>query len=321
MITRTRIAAVGLLCALVAAPGLGLESVGPGPAPLAADRLSPIGSLRPLPPAEVGFASTPAVSGLAGAAPSLDADQGWEGVYDQESYLAPPDPTGAIGPNVYVQLVNDWVGIFQRSGTLVATGPITQLAGASDVTDPQVIWDPHTQRFYYLALNRDNNSLAWGFSKDASPSSLKDSFCRYGANFGYGSRIPDFPKLGQTTSHLLAGVNVFGSSFEGSDLLWFSKPQGIAPITSCPPLPTFRTGRVAGLRDADGQLIFTPVPVVQTDPSETGWIVSSMGPSALAGGSRLTLFRVGVAPDGAATVEPTGTSVAVPAFEQPIPAI
>ena len=78
--------------------------------------------------------------------------------------------------------------------------------------DPQIIWDPTTRRFYYVAddvYSAIDNRLAFGFSKTASPSSAAD-FCKYVIKFG--PRFPDYPKLGDTEDLLLIGANTFLSS-------------------------------------------------------------------------------------------------------------
>ncbi len=58
--------------------------------------LRPMPYLRPMPPAEINF----------------------DGVGNLNGYV-PPDPTGAVGPNHYVQMVNVAMGIFSKTGTLL----------------------------------------------------------------------------------------------------------------------------------------------------------------------------------------------------------
>src|SRR5690348_566053 len=67
--------------------------------------------------------------------------------------LAPGDPTGAAGPSSYIQFINDQMGIFTRTGTLIhsaGTAAFAAPGGAdTDYSDPQILWDAWTQRFYY----------------------------------------------------------------------------------------------------------------------------------------------------------------------------
>ncbi len=201
----------------------------------------------------------------------------WQGVSDPN--FTPPDTTGAIGPTRYVQMVNDQVGVFTRRGGLVAAAPLSVLTGhnQADLTDPQILWDPNTQRFYYEVLDDAHDTLAWGFSMSDSPSAIPGDFCNYTADFGYGSDLPDYPKLGTTSDFLLIGSNVFntGGKYIGSDVAWIAKPQGSAPLLSCPPQATFALGKT-------GVTMTTPVPAVQTDPSSTGWVVGNYNSTHLA---------------------------------------
>ena len=155
----------------------------------------------------------------------------WEGVRDPK--FAPSDSTGAIGPSRYIELVNEQYAIYNRtSDTPIDTGDLTKLAGEPPfptglVFDPQIIWDPTTSRFYYVADDVPSDTdtrLAFGLSKTASPSSAAD-FCKYTIRFG--TRFPDYPKLGDTKDLLLVGVNSFdfrNDDYLGSDLISITKP-------------------------------------------------------------------------------------------------
>src|SRR5205823_14829147 len=135
-------------------------------------------------------------------------------------------------------------GIYDRAGTLLAEDSLDGLTGHPlfDLTDPQIIWDPATQHFYYVVLDFADNTLAWGFSKNDSPSSNRGEWCRYTADFGYGSSIPDYPKLGDTADFLLVGVNVFKANYVQSDVDWIAKPPP-GPVTTCPAQGSFALGK------------------------------------------------------------------------------
>lgn len=227
------------------------------------------------------------VTGPKGLRPSISTT--FEGISD--STKTPPDETSAIGPDRLVQLVNSRFGIFDRQGTLLADGSSAELSGANEgdfITDPQILWDPSSQRFYYTIYENRNHAgvldpgIAWGFSTTASPGSAVD-FCKYFTRFDYGGTFPDgtfpdFPQLGTTRDLILIGANrfTFGSFFVGADLAWISKPQ---PGETCPEPDTFRTGIFEQLRNSDGSLAFTPIPARQVDADAVGWVVSALFPS------------------------------------------
>ena len=80
----------------------------------------------------------------------------WAG--QRDTTVAPSDSTGAIGTTRYIELVNAKAAVYNRtSNTPTASAPLLQLTGCAtagctdNVFDPQVIWDPGTNRFFYAA--------------------------------------------------------------------------------------------------------------------------------------------------------------------------
>jgi hypothetical protein len=244
-----------------------------------------------------------------------------------EGDVTPPDPTGAIGPNGYVELINLQMGIFDRTGVLIASAPIESVVGGNHFhySDPQVLWDPATQRFYFEIWDTTSATFRWGFSKDADPRTLDpSSWCSYVSGFGYSTLdAPDYPKLGQTKDFLLMGVNFFPdfASWGGGDILWIDKPQGTGPVTTCP-TNTFRTGRFTGIHNPDGSMLFTPVPAQQADPSGNGWILAQSDTADPRGGFEyLSLISVRKDPTtGEPLLSPVRT-LPVQRFTTPAPAV
>ena len=206
-----------------------------------------------------------------------------------------------------------------RKGT-GTSGPIANLVGSSSVfvSDPQVIWDPLTARFYFsLFENRGTTSpdegIVWGFSKTASPSSYKD-FCTYFSGFNYGSSsFPDRQSLGDSANFLLIGSNRINTSNEymmGSDVAWITKPPA---GTACPAVNTFGQG-IQTLKNPDGSDAYTPTPARQVDSSSTSYIAAT--PSYVSGAS-LTTFSVTQNPTTKQAVIGAPQSVPVPAYSFP----
>src|SRR2546422_2882166 len=178
--------------------------------------------------------------------------EGWEGIFDTN--VTPSDSVGAVGPTRYIELINQTFAIYTRAGKVLSSGRLSSLVGSSAcgvddndnpvycITDPQIIWDSGSNRFYYVALDFSNfvgaglrNFLAIGFSKTSSPNASSD-WCKYGLSFG--TLLPDYPKLGDTRDFLMFGSNTFDASGApvGSDLTWITKP----PVgSSCPAPATF----------------------------------------------------------------------------------
>jgi len=112
-----------------------------------------------------------------GAAPTIGAS--WNGVNDQT--LSPPDTNGAIGPQSYIEFINLQVGVYTRAGAVIATGNAQTLTGHPqfNLSDPMMIWDPNTQRFYYNIWDTTQASMAFGFSKSSNPTNLGANWCKY----------------------------------------------------------------------------------------------------------------------------------------------
>jgi hypothetical protein len=192
--------------------------------------------------------------------------------------LSPPDNEGAIGPTSYIQTLNASVRIYDRnSHAVLGSGTLNQLANLSSSVnsfDPQIIWDPTTNRFYYVmdsVVSSTDNKLSFGYSKTASPSNVTSDWCHYVIN--YNSTFPDYPKLGDSRFFILIGVNDFDSveNFLGSDLLAVGKPPA---GTTCPDVSSFSFGIKQDLRDSGSNRVFTPVPSNQIDTNNIGYAVA-----------------------------------------------
>jgi hypothetical protein len=239
----------------------------------AANARAGVGSGRPKPPKP--GAGAPTVFAPPNVSPSFD------GTY--QSQVTPPDTTGAIGPDRFVETVNTSYAIYSRSGSLLNSGSLSALTGISgglfgyNLSDPQMMWDAKTGRFYYSAVYYDSflfsTGLALGWSKTATPASASD-FCHYAIDFG--GELPDYPKLGDSPDFLLLGYNLFGAAattYEGSAFLTVNKPLAGA---TCAPTSAFTVHTSAVLQNADGSLASTPVPANLVDDSTgAGYVVAN----------------------------------------------
>jgi hypothetical protein len=265
-------------------------------------------------PAKADSPSSPLVSpAVVSAAPQILAS--FPGYFSAET--SPPDTTLAASPTQVMEVLNVGYSITSRTGQ-GNTGALSELVGTSGVflSDPQVLWDPATARFYFSVfenrgITKPNEGLAWGFSKTATPTSASD-FCKYFARFNYGEKaFPDRESLGDTSDFLLIGSNRYSTENElwiGSDLAWIAKPPG---GSTCPPISSLRRG-IKALKNLDGTFPYVPVPARQVDSSGTGWVLATPAKS----GRSLTLIRVGRTSTGSASIaRPTSVPVAV--YEPP----
>jgi hypothetical protein len=259
-----------------------------------------------------------------GTTPIIGAS--WQGLGNPG--VSPPDTNGAIGPSSYIEIINLNIGIYNRSGTLITSASLTTLTGHASLSDPMILWDPHTQRFIYNVWDTSAATMAWGFSKDANPTSIPGSWCNYTSSFGYNPAvdIPDYPKLGQTNAFIMIGVNHYPSfsslHADRTDLLWINKYRSKDPVTTCPPASQFGSGIFKDLRNEDNTIAFTPVPAIATDTSGQGFVVTSSDiecPDICGTGTLITVHGLKPTPGNPSVplFQVKGHSVTVGAFESP----
>jgi len=240
-----------------------------------------------------GGGGGPTVSSYANVSPSFN------GAYDPSA--TPPDTTGSIGPDRYVEAMNTQYAIYSRSGSLINGGSLSDLTGIATglfgyaLSDPQVMWDAKTQRFYYSAVYFDSlffsdNGIAIGWSKTATPSSAGD-FCQYAIPFG--SELPDYPKLGDSSDFLLLGYNEFGnfaSTYDGSEFAMVNKPPA---GSACAPTSAFAVYASGVLQNADATQAATPVPAnLVDDVNGTGYVVANADLSTVPSASFISVYSV-----------------------------
>jgi hypothetical protein len=117
------------------------------------------------------------------------------------SLLVPPDPIGDVGPNHYVQMVNNLITIFDKSGQElidpvfldVIWNPSQTLCNGAGHGDPVVTYDQAADRWVLLQIGGDRdaeNALCVAVSTTGDP---------LGTYFIYQLPVPafpDYPKLG-----------------------------------------------------------------------------------------------------------------------------
>jgi len=122
--------------------------------------------------------------------PSYMLEQNFDGISINESGGAtPPDPSGAVGPNHYINAVNSVLKIFDKSGNLLV-GPTALgsfLGNGTNGGDPIIMYDQLADRFFVSQFGSASNSLVLGVSETSDPT---------GAYFVYEfvfDNFPDYP--------------------------------------------------------------------------------------------------------------------------------
>ncbi len=122
-----------------------------------------------------------------GRSPLID----WEGTNYAEGQAIPPDPSGAVGPDHYVHMVNTTWKIFDKTDSLLY-GPASLgsiWGGAVNDGDPIVMYDKFADRWFLSEFEVNTNSLMVAVSTTADP---LGSYYAY--IFPLGPNFPDYPK-------------------------------------------------------------------------------------------------------------------------------
>ena len=198
----------------------------------------------------------------------------------QSGGSTPPDPTGAIGPASYVELVNSEIAVYSR--TTLASPPIAMASedaftGSTGTCDGQTKWDQAAQRFEYWSLDcraaATSNGFSIGWSKTASPTPLTGAsanWCRF--HFNTGSLLEDYGKLGNSNGFMIVGANEFnGVSQQYVQSPIFAVPKPANKSTTCPASVSATKFTPAAANE------FTPEPANIFGSSVNGFVVAISG--------------------------------------------
>ena len=150
--------------------------------------------------------------------------------YGVNTVYRPADGDGAIGPNHFVELINGRFAVYAKTNGAVVES-MTSLAfwqnagivipGGQDVSDPRVVFDPGSQRWFASAMlfnssTLDGNSIVLAASSSADPtgtwrgvSLVADPVSGYFA---------DFPTLGLDVNGVYLSANMFTPGLSGSNV-------------------------------------------------------------------------------------------------------
>ena len=112
----------------------------------------------------------------------------FDGINQNQTGFLPPDPTGAVGPDHYIQAVNAAFSIFDKSGGLIV-GPIAlgTFFGSNNTGDPIILYDHLADRWIISQFGDGVQSLLFAVSETSDPT---------GAYFMYEileGRFEDYP--------------------------------------------------------------------------------------------------------------------------------
>src|SRR4051812_33904756 len=183
-----------------------------------------------------GTAAAPiAGAGFEGVGQGFPGPQGPFGVNS-----APPDTNGAVGPNDFVEIVNQSFAVFRKDGT-VRYGPApsnTLWSGfgggcqANDDGDATVEYDRLADR--WIISQFSVSTLPYlqcvAVSQTGDPTG---AYNRYAFNYG-NTAFPDYPKLGVWPDGYYTTFNIFnnGQSFAGPKVCAYDRAKMLAGVAA-----------------------------------------------------------------------------------------
>ncbi|PLW91783.1 MAG: hypothetical protein C0592_14115, partial [Marinilabiliales bacterium] len=170
--------------------------------------------------------------------------QSWQGAYCS-SY--PPDPTGAVSANHYIQSVNATpITIYNKTGTQLAQFQLGTLFGSGNAGDPIVMYDKFADR-WFLSQFGMSNEIFIAISQTNDP---------LGSYYTYTYVSPQFPDY---LKFSIWGDGYYMTSNQGTDKVYvFERDEMLVGNGSARGIfTTFSTGSVSAF--------YVPLPVDAAD--------------------------------------------------------
>jgi len=156
----------------------------------------------------------------------------------------PSDSNLAVSPNYIGAIVNTYLSVYSKTGTLLAGptnlpalfAPIGGLCGTTYIVDPIVLYDRPADRWVVAGIG---DNYAGSYAECVAVSTTNDPTGSYALySYSFGSNLNDYDKLSTwataSNSAYLMTANIFqgGSSFIGADICGFDRSKMLAGNSS-----------------------------------------------------------------------------------------
>lgn len=142
---------------------------------------------------------------------SVSIDTSFQGINANCCSVAPPDVQVAAGPSDVVEMVNLEVEVWNKQGTARGTSSMSSffLTGSDSISDPKVLYDYKTSRWFGSILDITTESVHLGVSQTADPAG---SWWIYDVTGVPKGNFPDQPILGVSSDIIALGANDYNSA-------------------------------------------------------------------------------------------------------------
>ena len=154
------------------------------------------------------------------AASSVSYASGFDGLSELNNTVAtgPPDVQVAAGPTYIMEMVNAVRAVYNKQGLLIVKQSLSSffnIVGTDFISDPKVIYDSPSSRWYASILDLDSNSTITRSNVLVAVSANSDptgSWKIYNTISTGANVIPDQPFLGVSSDKLVVSANVLNGS-------------------------------------------------------------------------------------------------------------
>lgn len=198
----------------------------------------PLGAFQPV----ATTAGAAPASGAPAVSSSVVVGKHFPGISSTNSSCgcAPPDVQVAVGPSHVVEMVNTEGKIWTKAGVVVVSFTLNSffLMGTSSISDPKVLYDNVSGRWFASMLNYTGTTSTSTANFSVAVSTTSDptkSWVVYSLPGGpISNDLPDQPILGVSNTLVAVGVNEFNlgsSAFLGSELFALNKTAMVHGMT------------------------------------------------------------------------------------------
>jgi hypothetical protein len=198
-----------------------------------------------------------------------------------DSGFIPPDTMGDVSPTQIVVFLNGRIRVYDKTGVLGGLSAttntfFTSVRNGSTTSDPRVVWDRITQRWFLVMINTSTpNRVLIAVSSGATITSASSfTFFQFQQDLttptGDTGALADYPSLGVDANALYVGANMFagGTTFNGTTG-WVVRKSDLLIGTLT--VSTFRQ-----MATASGAGPYAPRGVTNDDPAATeGYFIGS----------------------------------------------
>ena len=197
----------------------------------------------------------------------------------------PPDSTGAIGPNNYVEMVNQEIGVYDRNLNLISSTDNGTFTGAGAACRSPIRRSSGTRRAAtgctWHSGSRRVPTCSLRLVQDVRPerSDQRLVSVRIPAGATCSTTIPssDTTTTSSASGRTTTTTPTANYTFLTANIFAIRKPQ--AGDTSCAvDTALYVADATHPLHNADGSTAFTPVPANTVDSSSFGYIVAAHSP-------------------------------------------